>query len=64
MHAQVEAQLRELAELCPTVFLEDKQWEKLYRVSLSIHTHGGLGDHKWSSDFFSITDVACKRRAS
>ena len=45
MHPQVEAQLKVLAGLCPTIFLDDTQWESLYRVALSIHTHGGLQDH-------------------
>ena len=57
MHAQVEAQLRELAELCPTAFLEDKQWETLYRVALAIHSHGGLGDHKVVKRF--LLDHGC-----
>jgi hypothetical protein len=57
MHAQVEAQLKVVANLCPTVFLEDKEWETLYRVSLTIHTHGGLQDHKVVKRF--LLDNGC-----
>jgi hypothetical protein len=57
MHAEVEAQLKVLANLCPTVFLEDKEWETLYRVSLTIHTHGGLQDHQIVNRF--LLDQGC-----
>jgi hypothetical protein len=57
MHAQVEAQLHVLATLCPTVFLDDKEWETLYRVALVIHTHGGLQDYKIVKRF--LLDHGC-----
>ena len=57
MHALVEAQLNVLAQLCPTVFLEEEQWDILYRTALVIHSHGGMHDHKVVKRF--LLDHGC-----
>ena len=61
MHALTEAQLKVLAELCPTVFLDDTQWETLYRTALVIHAHGGMQDHKVVKRFLLDHDCSMQK---
>jgi hypothetical protein len=61
MHALIEAQLKVLAELCPTVLLEEKEWETLYRTALVIHTHGGMQDHKVVKRFLLDHDCSLQK---
>lgn len=61
MHALIEAQLKVLAELCPTVLLDDTQWEALYRTALVIHSHGGLQNHKVIKGFLLANDCSLQK---
>ena len=45
MHREAQKQLKELAMLCNTALLGEREWQRLSEIAVCIHTNGGLQDH-------------------
>ncbi len=57
MHREVQKALKELALLCNTAFLGEREWQRLCDIAVCMHRHGGLQDHKVVKRF--LLDHGC-----